>query len=82
MGSKCETCCLFRIDGLVKVGKLKKRMDRFSEVVGGLKEGKQEMSKQVRDLEAAVNSLVVKIKVGGSRWTPAAEARCGAVRSD
>lgn len=54
-----------RIDGLVKVGKLKKRMDRFSEVVGGLKEGKQEMDKQVRDLEAAVNSLVLKIKVGG-----------------
>ncbi|XP_056872074.1 myosin VIa isoform X2 [Takifugu flavidus] len=51
-----------RIDGMVKVRKLKKRMDRFNEVVAGLKEGKQEMSQQVQALDAAVDSLVVKIK--------------------
>ena len=54
----------FRIDGLVKVRNLKTRMDRFNEVVAGLKEGKQEMSKQIQDLEAAIDSLMVKIKVG------------------
>ncbi|KAM6992816.1 myosin VIa isoform 1-T1 [Tautogolabrus adspersus] len=51
-----------RIDGLVKVRNLKTRMDRFNEVVAGLKEGKQEMSKQITDLEAAIDSLMVKIK--------------------
>ncbi|KAJ3606688.1 hypothetical protein NHX12_026207 [Muraenolepis orangiensis] len=35
-----------RIDGLVKVRHLKTRMGRFTEVVGGLKEGQQEMSQQ------------------------------------
>lgn len=48
---------------MVKVRKLKKRMDRFNEVVAGLKEGKQEMSQQVQALDAAIDSLVVKIKV-------------------
>lgn len=57
-------CLFFRIDGLVKVRSLKTRMGRFNEVVAGLKEGKQEMSKQVHDLEAAIDSLMVKIKVG------------------
>uniref|UniRef100_A0A665VKE2 Unconventional myosin-VI n=1 Tax=Echeneis naucrates TaxID=173247 RepID=A0A665VKE2_ECHNA len=51
-----------RIDGLVKVRSLKNRMDRFNEVVAGLKEGKQEMSKQVQQLEAAIDTLIVKIK--------------------
>uniref|UniRef100_A0A3P8RKW8 Unconventional myosin-VI n=1 Tax=Amphiprion percula TaxID=161767 RepID=A0A3P8RKW8_AMPPE len=51
-----------RIDGLVKVRNLKKRMDRFNEVVGGLKEGKKEMSKQVQELEAAIDALIAKIK--------------------
>uniref|UniRef100_A0A8C4NWF7 Unconventional myosin-VI n=1 Tax=Dicentrarchus labrax TaxID=13489 RepID=A0A8C4NWF7_DICLA len=51
-----------RIDGLVKVRNLKTRMDRFNEVVAGLKEGKQEMSKQIKDLDAAIDSLMVKIK--------------------
>ncbi|CAK6969567.1 myosin VIa isoform X6 [Scomber scombrus] len=51
-----------RIDGLVKVRKLKMRMDRFTEVVAGLKEGKQEMSKQVQDLDGAINALMIKIK--------------------
>lgn len=60
-----EALCLCgRIDGLVKVRNLKKRMDRFNEMVGGLKEGKQEMSKQVRELDAAIDTLIVKIKVG------------------
>lgn len=45
--------------------KLKKRMDRFNEVVAGLKEGKQEMSQQVQALDAAIDSLLLKIKVGG-----------------
>uniref|UniRef100_A0A8C2Z6B2 Unconventional myosin-VI n=1 Tax=Cyclopterus lumpus TaxID=8103 RepID=A0A8C2Z6B2_CYCLU len=51
-----------RIDGLVKVRHLKERMGRFNEVVIGLKEGKQEMSKQVQDLETAIDSLMVQIK--------------------
>lgn len=49
---------------MVKVRSLKTRMDRFTEVVAGLKEGKQEMSKQIQGLEAAIDALMVKIKVG------------------
>lgn len=56
----------FRIDGLVKVRSLKTRMGRFNEVVAGLKEGKKEMSKQIQGLEAAVDALMAKIKVGGT----------------
>ncbi|XP_043962541.1 myosin VIa isoform X13 [Gambusia affinis] len=51
-----------RIDGLVKVQNLRKRMGRFTEVVGGLKEGKQEMSQQIQELENAINALMLKIK--------------------
>ncbi|XP_061098543.1 unconventional myosin-VI-like isoform X2 [Conger conger] len=51
-----------RIDGLVKVRNLKKRMDKFNEVVTGLKEGKQEMSKQIQELDASINALMAKIK--------------------
>ncbi|XP_075940629.1 unconventional myosin-VI-like isoform X1 [Anarhichas minor] len=51
-----------RIDGLVKVRNLKTRMGRFNEVVAGLKEGKQEMSKQIQGLETAIDSLMVQIK--------------------
>ncbi|KAG7460636.1 hypothetical protein MATL_G00200880 [Megalops atlanticus] len=51
-----------RIDGLVKVRNLQKRMDKFNEVVNGLKEGKQEMSKQVQELEASITALLAKIK--------------------
>lgn len=58
--------CLFSIDGMVKVRKLKKRMERFNEVVAGLKEGKQEMSQQVQALGAAIDALLVQIKVGPS----------------
>ncbi|KAK5598736.1 Unconventional myosin-VI [Crenichthys baileyi] len=51
-----------RIDGLVKVHNLKKRMGRFNAVVGGLKEGKQEMSKQIQGLENTIDALILKIK--------------------
>ncbi|XP_046877079.1 unconventional myosin-VI-like [Hypomesus transpacificus] len=49
-----------RIDGLVKVRHLKKRMDKFNEVE--LKEGKQEMATQIQELDAAISTLMVKIK--------------------
>ncbi|XP_071394333.1 unconventional myosin-VI-like isoform X6 [Centroberyx affinis] len=51
-----------RIDGLVKVRNLKKRMDQFNEVVAGLKEGKQEMSGRAQELDTAIDTLMVKIK--------------------
>lgn len=56
-------CC--SIDGLVKVRGLKNRMSSINEVVGGLKEGKKEMSKQAQELDAAIDALMAKIKVGG-----------------
>ncbi|XP_070775898.1 myosin VIb isoform X3 [Enoplosus armatus] len=51
-----------RIDGMVKVRHLKKHMERFNEVVNGLKEGKQEMAKQVQELAASIDALLAKIK--------------------
>ncbi|KAK2494337.1 hypothetical protein MC885_017199, partial [Smutsia gigantea] len=51
-----------RIDGLVKVGTLKRRLDKFNEVVSALKDGKPEMSKQVRNLESSIDALMAKIK--------------------
>ncbi|XP_069091749.1 unconventional myosin-VI isoform X2 [Pleurodeles waltl] len=51
-----------RIDGLVKVQTLKKRLIKFNEVVNALKEGKAEMSKQVKDLELSIDALMAKIK--------------------
>uniref|UniRef100_A0A452I5B0 Unconventional myosin-VI n=1 Tax=Gopherus agassizii TaxID=38772 RepID=A0A452I5B0_9SAUR len=51
-----------RINGLIKVRTLKKRLDKFNEVVRALKEGKPEMSKQIRDLELSIDALMVKIK--------------------
>ncbi|XP_063079267.1 myosin VIa isoform X2 [Engraulis encrasicolus] len=51
-----------RIDGLVKVRNLKTRMDKFNEVVSGLKEGQQEMLKQIQDLDASITALMIKIK--------------------
>ncbi|XP_037099836.1 unconventional myosin-VI-like isoform X1 [Syngnathus acus] len=51
-----------RIDGLVKVRHLRKRMERFNEVVAGLKEGKEEMSAQVERLDADICALMLKIK--------------------
>ncbi|XP_057876087.1 unconventional myosin-VI isoform X4 [Melospiza georgiana] len=51
-----------RIDGLIKVRTLKKRLDKFNEVVSALKEGKAETSKQVKDLEASIDASMTKIK--------------------
>uniref|UniRef100_W5LCV8 Unconventional myosin-VI n=1 Tax=Astyanax mexicanus TaxID=7994 RepID=W5LCV8_ASTMX len=52
-----------RVDGLVKVRNLKKRMEKFNEAVSGLKEGKQEMSKQIQELAASIDALLAKIKM-------------------
>ncbi|CAN9502072.1 unnamed protein product [Ophioblennius macclurei] len=57
-----------RISGLVKVRNLKKHMERFNEVVSGLKEGKQEMAKQVQELGAAIDALLLKIKATVMTW--------------
>ncbi|RMC13348.1 hypothetical protein DUI87_10883 [Hirundo rustica rustica] len=51
-----------RIDGLIKVRTLKKRLDKFNEVVSALKEGKAETSKQVKDLEDSIDASMTKIK--------------------
>ncbi|KAJ8398182.1 hypothetical protein AAFF_G00430260 [Aldrovandia affinis] len=51
-----------RVDGLVKVRNLKKRMEGFQKAVSGLKEGKQEMSRQIQELDASINALMAKIK--------------------
>uniref|UniRef100_A0A673GDA9 Unconventional myosin-VI n=1 Tax=Sinocyclocheilus rhinocerous TaxID=307959 RepID=A0A673GDA9_9TELE len=51
-----------RIDGMVKVKNLRKRMEKFNEAVIGLKEGKQEVSKQVEELAASTDALMTKIK--------------------
>ncbi|KAG9336161.1 hypothetical protein JZ751_002508 [Albula glossodonta] len=51
-----------RVDGLVKVRNLKKRMEGFQKAVSGLKEGKQEMSRQIQELDASISALMAKIK--------------------
>ncbi|KAM4041432.1 unconventional myosin-VI isoform 5-T5 [Anomaloglossus baeobatrachus] len=51
-----------RIEGVMKVRTLKSRLIRFNEVVNALKEGKPEMSKQVKDLELSIDALMSKIK--------------------
>ncbi|KAM9667108.1 unconventional myosin-VI isoform 2-T2 [Trichechus inunguis] len=51
-----------RIDGLVKVGTLKKRLGKFNEVVSALKDGKPEMNEQVKNLEISIDALMAKIK--------------------
>lgn len=51
-----------RIDGLVKVGTLKKRLDKFNEVVNALKDGKPEVNKQIKNLEVSIDALMSKIK--------------------
>lgn len=38
-------------------------MERFNEVVNGLKEGKQEMAKQAQELATSIDTLLAKIKV-------------------
>lgn len=52
---------------MVKVQNLKKRMEQFNEVVSELKDGKQEMAKQVQDLAVSIDSLLAKIKV--NHWS-------------
>lgn len=51
-----------RIDGLVKVGTLKKRLDKFNAVISVLKDGKPEVNKQVKNLEVSIDALMAKIK--------------------
>lgn len=51
------------IDGLIKVRTLKKRLDKFNEVVSALKEGKAETSKQIKELEYSIDASMTKIKV-------------------
>lgn len=51
-----------RIDGLVKACNLKKRMEKLNEVVSGLKEGKQEMSKHMQELDSSISAHIFKIK--------------------
>ncbi|KAK7904937.1 hypothetical protein WMY93_017544 [Mugilogobius chulae] len=51
-----------RVDGMVKVRNLKKHMEHLTKVVNGLKEGKQEVAKQVNELSAAIDQLMAKIK--------------------
>ncbi|XP_063772916.1 unconventional myosin-VI isoform X7 [Pseudophryne corroboree] len=51
-----------RIDGMRNVRTLKTRLVKFNEVVNALKEGKPEMSKQVKDLESSIDALLAKIK--------------------
>ncbi|XP_076774179.1 LOW QUALITY PROTEIN: unconventional myosin-VI [Arvicanthis niloticus] len=50
------------IDGLVKVRTLKKRLDKFNEVVSALKDGKPEVNRQIKDLEISIDALMAKIK--------------------
>ncbi|XP_024862015.1 myosin VIb isoform X3 [Kryptolebias marmoratus] len=57
-----------RIDGMVKVQKLKKHMERLNEVVNVLKEGKQEMAKQVQELATAIDALLAKIRATVMTW--------------
>ncbi|KAM8834004.1 myosin VIb isoform 3-T3 [Synchiropus picturatus] len=57
-----------RIDGMVKIKNLRKHMERFNEVVNGLKEGKQEMAKLVKELAASIDALLAKIKGTIMTW--------------
>ncbi|XP_033844427.1 unconventional myosin-VI-like [Periophthalmus magnuspinnatus] len=57
-----------RVDGLVKVRNLKKHMEHLTKVVDGLKEGKQEVSKQVHELATAIDQLMTKIKTTVMSW--------------
>lgn len=45
------------------MGTLKKRLDKFNEVVSALKDGKPEMNKQIKNLEISIDALMAKIKV-------------------
>uniref|UniRef100_A0A674F7U8 Unconventional myosin-VI n=1 Tax=Salmo trutta TaxID=8032 RepID=A0A674F7U8_SALTR len=50
-----------RVDGMVKVRNLKMRMERFNEVVGALKEGKQEMAQQVQELGVSIDTFMATV---------------------
>lgn len=60
----------YSINGMVKVQNLKKRMERFNEVVNGLKEGKQEMARRVQELAVSIEALLAKIKVSQTMSSP------------
>lgn len=45
------------------MGTLRKRIDKFNEVVSALKDGKPEVNKQIKDLEISIDALMAKIKV-------------------
>ncbi|MEQ2199828.1 hypothetical protein XENOCAPTIV_013460 [Xenoophorus captivus] len=62
------------------VHNLKKRMSRFNAVVGGLKEGKQEMSKQIQGLENAIDAVMLKIKVTGLNEVVTMAPRVGCIK--
>ncbi|XP_069788198.1 unconventional myosin-VI-like isoform X1 [Narcine bancroftii] len=51
-----------RIDGMVKGKSLKQRVNRMTEVVKALKEGKAEMNNQVQELDSSIDAFVNKIK--------------------
>ncbi|XP_059842594.1 unconventional myosin-VI isoform X2 [Hypanus sabinus] len=51
-----------RIDGVVKAKSLKQRVNRMTEVVKVLKEGKSQMNKQVQDLDSSIEAFVNKVK--------------------
>ncbi|XP_062912606.1 unconventional myosin-VI isoform X2 [Mobula hypostoma] len=51
-----------RIDGMVKGKSLKQRVNRMTEVVKALKEGKGEMNKQVQELDSSIDAFVNKVK--------------------
>ncbi|RXN18608.1 unconventional myosin-VI-like isoform X1 [Labeo rohita] len=47
---------------MVKARNLKKRMENLNKAVSGLKEGKQEMSKQMQELDSSIDAHIRKIK--------------------
>lgn len=51
-----------RIDALVKLCSLKKRIGMLNEAVSGLTESKEEMSQQIHGLDASLDTLMRKIK--------------------
>uniref|UniRef100_A0A8C6LGJ2 Unconventional myosin-VI n=1 Tax=Nothobranchius furzeri TaxID=105023 RepID=A0A8C6LGJ2_NOTFU len=64
----CKKKHMPRIHGMIKVRKLKKHMEHVNEVVNVLKEGKQEMTKQVQELAAAIDALLAKIRATIMTW--------------
>nr|XP_015825442.2 unconventional myosin-VI isoform X1 [Nothobranchius furzeri] len=64
----CKKKHMSRIHGMIKVRKLKKHMEHVNEVVNVLKEGKQEMTKQVQELAAAIDALLAKMRATIMTW--------------